>query len=265
MARAMASQATRMKSSASCSGAGGSTPAARMLAATAASACARRLLVERPGAVRPEHAREERRPQLAGHQVAVGHRERPALAVAGRAGVGAGAARPDAVAAVLEGADRAAAGGDRVHAQHRRAQAHAADHALVAALVARRRSGSRRWTCRPCRRRSTLSNPARRLTATAPTMPPAGPERMASLPRKSARVGEAAVRLHEAQRARRPAAPRRRPRSGAGWGRGRRRRRWSRRGRRASSAGSSRARRRPGRSRRRAPAPPRAARAPGSA
>ena len=38
MARAMASQATRMKSSASCSGAGGSTPAARMRAATAASA-----------------------------------------------------------------------------------------------------------------------------------------------------------------------------------------------------------------------------------
>ena len=38
MARAIASHATRMKSSASCSGAGGSTPAARMLAATAASA-----------------------------------------------------------------------------------------------------------------------------------------------------------------------------------------------------------------------------------
>ena len=38
MARAIVSQATRMKSSASCSGAGGSTPAARMLAATAASA-----------------------------------------------------------------------------------------------------------------------------------------------------------------------------------------------------------------------------------
>ncbi len=38
MARAMAWQATRTKSSASCSGAGGSTPAARMLAATAASA-----------------------------------------------------------------------------------------------------------------------------------------------------------------------------------------------------------------------------------
>ena len=38
IARAMDSQATRMKSSASCSRAGGSTPAARMLAATAASA-----------------------------------------------------------------------------------------------------------------------------------------------------------------------------------------------------------------------------------
>ena len=32
----------------------------------------------------------------------------------------------------------------------------------------------------------TLSNPARRLTATAPTTPPAGPERTASLPRNSA-------------------------------------------------------------------------------
>ena len=45
----------------------------------------------------------------------------------------------------------------------------------------------------------TLSNPARRLTATAPTTPPAGPERIASLPRNRPRVGEAAVRLHEAQ------------------------------------------------------------------
>ena len=31
----------------------------------------------------------------------------------------------------------------------------------------------------------TLSKPARRLTATAPTTPPAGPERIASLPRNS--------------------------------------------------------------------------------
>ena len=38
IARAIVSQATRMKSSASCSGGGGSTPEARMVAATAASA-----------------------------------------------------------------------------------------------------------------------------------------------------------------------------------------------------------------------------------
>ena len=71
------------------------------------------------------------------------------------------------------------------------------------------------------------------------------------------------MRLHEAQAHVARAAPPRRRRSGAGWGRDRRRRPSSRRGRRASSAGSSRARRRPGRNRRRAPAPPRAARAPG--
>ncbi len=95
---------------------------------------ARRLLVERPGAVRTEHLREELRPQFAGDQIAVGHGERPALAVARRPGVGAGAPRPDPVPPVLERADRASAGRHRVHAQHRRSQPHAAHHALVAPL-----------------------------------------------------------------------------------------------------------------------------------
>ena len=53
-------------------------------------------------------------------------------AVARRAGIGAGRVRSHAQAAIEEAADRATAGGDRVDAQHRRTQAHAADGRLQA-------------------------------------------------------------------------------------------------------------------------------------
>ena len=45
----------------------------------------------------------------------------------------------------------------------------------------------------------SCSAPCGALAATMPTTPPAGPDRIASLPRNARRFGEAAVRLHEVQ------------------------------------------------------------------
>ena len=71
---------------------------------------------------------------LAEQHVAVGHGQRTAAAVAGRAGVGAGRIRADAQARAVEMQDRAAAGRDRVDAHHRRAHAHAGHQGLEFAL-----------------------------------------------------------------------------------------------------------------------------------
>ncbi len=159
---------------------------------------ARRLLVEGPGAVRPEHAGEEGRPQLAGREIAVRDGQRAALAVARRPGVGPGAARPDAVATVLEGADRAASGGDGVDAQHRRTQLHAADHALEAALQLSRVVRD-------------VGRGAAHVEGDDPVVPGAaaggdradhtagGAREDAVLAAEQAGVGESSVRLHETQ------------------------------------------------------------------
>ena len=91
------------------------------------------------------------------------------------------------------------------------------------------------------------SKPASRDTSTAPTTPPAGPDRIASLPWKRCASVSPPFDLHELQprrRRRRRAAGESRStcrRSGAGSATGRRRRPWCRRARRASSAGSPRA------------------------
>ena len=98
-----------------------------------------------------EHVREMLRQQLAEHDVAVGHGERAAAPVARRAGVGPGGARADPVAAVGEGADRAAPGRHGIDAQHRRAQADARRPSTRASARRRRRSARHRWKYRPCR------------------------------------------------------------------------------------------------------------------
>ena len=54
----------------------------------------------------------------------------------------------------------------------------------------------------------TWSKPASAAVFAMPTMPPAGPERIASLPRNGGGVGEPAVRLHEEQARRAPPQPR---------------------------------------------------------
>ena len=72
---------------------------------------------------------------LAEHDVGIGHGQRPAAPVAGRPGIGPGAVRPDAVFRAVEMQDRAAAGRHRVDLHHRRAHAHAGDQGLERPLV----------------------------------------------------------------------------------------------------------------------------------
>ncbi len=98
------------------------------------------LLVHRRGVkrrvlMRTEDVGEEVRLQLAEHDVAVGHRQRTAATVAGGAGIGARALRPDPVAGSVEETDRAAARRDRVDHHHRRPHAHAGHQRLEGALV----------------------------------------------------------------------------------------------------------------------------------
>ena len=91
--------------------------------------------VERLVLLRPEDRGEIGRDQLADHDVGIGHRERPAAAIGGRTGIGAGGvgADPEARAVIVE--DRAAAGRDRVDQHHRRTHAHARNLRLEGALV----------------------------------------------------------------------------------------------------------------------------------
>ena len=68
--------------------------------------------------------REEVGQELADHEIGVGDGERPATAVAGGAGIGAGTLGPDAEALAVEADDRAAARRDRVDLHHRRTDAY---------------------------------------------------------------------------------------------------------------------------------------------
>jgi hypothetical protein len=90
--------------------------------------------VERLVGLRAEHLREMRRLDLAEHHVGIGHRERPATAVARRPGVRARALGADTQARTVEAEDRSAAGGDGVDAHHRRAHANARHLGLESAL-----------------------------------------------------------------------------------------------------------------------------------
>ena len=103
--------------------------------ASAANFCLHDVGVQRLVLVAAEDRREEIGLQLAEHDIGVGDGERAAAAVAGRAGIGAGRIRTGAEAAGLEMQDRAAAGGDRVDAHHRRADAHAGDFGVEGALI----------------------------------------------------------------------------------------------------------------------------------
>ena len=91
--------------------------------------------VQRLVAARPEHGREQLRLQLAEHDIGVGHRQRPALAVGRRSRMRAGRIRAYLEAALVEMQDRAAAGSHRVDAHHRRADTHARDFRIQRPLV----------------------------------------------------------------------------------------------------------------------------------
>ena len=111
----------------------------------------------------------------------------PRPPVAERARVGARALGPDREPEAVEAAERAAARGHGVDAQHRRAHAHAGHHGLEARGPSRRPPPARRRSrCRPCRSRSRARCRPPRATRAAPTTPPAGPESSAFGPRKRA-------------------------------------------------------------------------------
>ena len=92
--------------------------------------------IERLVAVRPENGREILGADPAQEEIAVGHRQRPAGAVAGRAWPRASRFRSDAEAHAVEAADRTAARGNGMDLHHRRADPHAGDKVLVAQLIA---------------------------------------------------------------------------------------------------------------------------------
>ena len=154
--------------------------------------------VERRVGPGPEDGGEMRRLQPAEHHVAVGHRERPAAAVAGGTGIGAGALGADLEPAVAEGEDRAATGRHRMDVHHRRAHPHPGDLGLEAALIgagvmAHVRAGAAHVEADeplvPGRlgRAYHADDPARR------------PRQDRVLALEQVRVGEPAVRLHEVE------------------------------------------------------------------
>ena len=90
--------------------------------------------VERLIGTGAEHFRKMLRPDLAQHDIAVGHRQRPAAAIARGPRIGAGRIGPDAVALSVEMQDGAAACRDGVNGHHGRAHAHAGDLGFEFAL-----------------------------------------------------------------------------------------------------------------------------------
>ena len=155
----------------------------------------------------PNTAGKLRRVDPAEEQVAVGDGQRPAVAVAGRA-----RARARRTAGRRGSAFRRSGRSSR----RRPRPCGSASSARGCARRRRRfrrpaRSGrhnaTRRSRCRPCRSRSACRRRAAALAATMPTTPPAGPDRIASLPRNARRFGEAAVGLHEVEVGRRPPSP----------------------------------------------------------
>ena len=144
---------------------------------------ARQIRIERDRA-----ARERRRIDHAERNVRIGHgRPHPAAPVAGRPRLGAGAFRPDGDALErIDLRDRAAAGADLDHLDHRNAhrQPGAFEETRRAIDLDRRapnsarnsRSGRSSPWCRPCRTTAPSSRPPRAATCAAKIAPPAGPD-----------------------------------------------------------------------------------------
>ena len=105
----------------------------------------------------------------------------PPWPIAGGPGIGAGGVGADAKARAVEMQDRAAAGGDRVDLHHRRAHAHARDLGLEGALELAVEMGDVGRGAAHVEADDALKAGALAVRAIA-TTPPAGPDRIASLP-----------------------------------------------------------------------------------
>ncbi len=98
-------------------------------------ACAHGVHIERLVLLGSENGREEVRLQLAQHHIRIGHGQRSATAIAGRAGVCAGRIRAGLQTVVLIMQDRTATGGHGVNAHHWRANAHARHFRVEGAFI----------------------------------------------------------------------------------------------------------------------------------
>ena len=139
--------------------------------------------VERGVTAGAEHLREVLGTQPARHDVGVGHGERPAVAVAGGPGVGAGGVGAHPEAGAVEVQDRTTTGGNGVDVEHRGAHPDAGDLGLDDTLVV---AGEVRHVGRGAAHveADQRSNPAASAVRAMPTTPPAGPDNNASLPLK---------------------------------------------------------------------------------
>ena len=154
--------------------------------------------IERFITARTEDAREEGRVDPPEEQVAVCHRQRAALAIAGGAGIGARAIGPNAKARSVELADRAAARRDGVDLHHRRGDTHARDHAVAGQLVLAR--VMRDVGAGPAHVEADQLAVAQRLACCDHADHAAGRTRKDRvLAAKRADLRQSAIRLHEAQ------------------------------------------------------------------
>ena len=90
--------------------------------------------VERLVTVRSEHMRKPCGLYFAEHDIAVGHRQRAALAITRWPRIGAGGIGADAVTRAVEMQDRSATGGNGVYVHHRSAHAYTGDLGVETAL-----------------------------------------------------------------------------------------------------------------------------------
>ena len=161
--------------------------------------CQRCALVERLVAPRPKQRREMRRRNPPEHEIAIGHRQWPAIAIAGRPRLRPRALGPDSKAHPVEAADRSAPRRHGMDLHHRRADAHPRDHALFGQFEPPA-------VMRDVGRGAAHVEPDQPFLADCfarrdhPDHAPGGPRQDRIFAAKRRGVGQPAVRLHELER-----------------------------------------------------------------